>query len=85
MQQVPFALKAPEATAVLLVGDFTSWEQSPVTMRKVKGGRWKTTVSLNEGRYEYRFLVDGQWQDDPDCLERAPNAFGSEKCVRVVA
>jgi len=33
------------------------------------------------GRYEYRFVVDGQWRDDPACTERVPNGFGSENCV----
>ena len=29
------------------------------------GGAWKATVWLPAGRYEYRFVVDGQWISDP--------------------
>jgi len=42
---------------------------------------WKKTISLPPGRYEYRLLVDGQWQDDPQCPLRQPNQFGGENCV----
>jgi len=36
---------------------------------------------LTPGRYEYRFLVDGQWRNDPECAECVANPFGSENCV----
>jgi 1,4-alpha-glucan branching enzyme len=84
-QKVTFALLAPEAQQVSLLGDFSGWEQQPVSMKKLKDGRWQATLALAEGKYEYRYLVDGQWRDDPDCPTRAPNAFGSENCVRVVS
>ena len=83
-QKVTFSLAAPQAAAVLLVGDFTGWEQSPVALKKLKGGLWKTAVSLSPGTYEYRFLVDGQWRDDPACTARHWNQFGSQNCLCVV-
>jgi hypothetical protein len=46
---------------------------------------WSKTLSLDPGSYQYRLLVDGQWQDDPQCLQRVPNTYGTENCVRVVA
>ena len=84
-RKVAFSLVAPAAKAVLLVADFTKWEQSPVALKKMKGGLWKTTVTLSPGAYEYRFLVDGQWQDDPACPTRNWNRFGSQNCVCIVA
>ena len=83
-QKVTFSLVAPEAQTVQVVGDFTDWEQEPLDLKKFKGGVWKKTVSLDPGEYEYRLLVDGQWQDDPNCLLRQPNGFGSQNCVCVV-
>jgi hypothetical protein len=53
-------------------------------MKKDKKGIWKTTASLKPGRYEYRFLVDGDWKNDPCCPGRVPNEFGSQNCVRIV-
>jgi len=80
-QKVTFSCAAPEAKSVQLASEFTDWEKSPVNLKKDKGGLWKTTVSLPPGRYEYRFLVDGQWRDDPQCPNRHPNRFGSANCV----
>jgi 1,4-alpha-glucan branching enzyme len=82
--KVTFALHAPEAGAVRLAGCFTHWQDAAVNLRKQKDGTWKTTLSLPPGTYEYRFLVDGEWRDDPACLSRKPNSFGSQNCIRVV-
>jgi 1,4-alpha-glucan branching enzyme len=84
-QKVTFSVLAPEAQSVKLVGDFSDWELNPVELRRLKDGEWKTTLSLVEGTHEYRYLVDGQWRDDPNCQTRVPNTFGGENCVRVVA
>lgn len=84
LKKISFSLSAPEALQVQVAGDFTQWDHAPVTLKKQKNGVWKVTISLEAGRYEYRFLVDGAWQDDPSCAVRAPNAFGSENCVVVV-
>jgi len=35
------------------------------TCGKLKNGEWKATAALGEGQHEYRYLVDGQWRDDP--------------------
>lgn len=82
--KITFALHAPEAHEVRLAGNFTQWEQAAMTLRKQKNGTWRKTVQLPPGTYEYRFVVDGQWQDDPACPARQPNAFGGQNCVRVV-
>jgi hypothetical protein len=36
------------------------------------------------GRYEYRFLRDGNWENDRSCSGCVPNDFGSLNCVRIV-
>jgi 1,4-alpha-glucan branching enzyme len=83
-RKVTFSLPAPEALSVALVGSFKGWDQNPTALKRLKSGVWKTTLSLAPGTYEYRFLVDGQWADDPACSRRVPNPFGAENCVRVV-
>jgi 1,4-alpha-glucan branching enzyme len=82
--KITFSYRAPTAKSVLLVGDFTGWQQAPINLKKDKSGVWKKTVPLPPGRYEYRLLVDEQWQDDPDCAERQPNQFGGTNCVCIV-
>ncbi len=84
-RKVTFSYVAPEAGSVVLAGDFTGWQQAPVSLKKDESGVWKKTVSLPPGKYEYRLLVDGQWQDDPQCPNRQPNQFGGPNCVCIVA
>ncbi len=83
-QKVTFSYTAPTAKTVLVVGDFTGWQEAPVNLKKDKTGVWKKVLSLPAGRYEYRLLVDGEWRDDPQCSNRQPNQFGGENCVCVV-
>lgn len=72
---------APEAQSVLLAGDFNSWNPEANPLKKASNGLWKTNINLSPGRYEYRFLVDGQWQNDPGCESYAANPFGEDNCV----
>ena len=83
-KKVPFEFLAPEAQKVYLAGDFNNWDSSANPMKKDRKGIWKTTLSLKPGRYEYRFLVDGNWENDLSCCDCVPNEFGSQNCVRIV-
>jgi 1,4-alpha-glucan branching enzyme len=83
MEQI-FSFNAPAAMSVQLVGDFTHWQKGPINLQKVEGGVWQTKVNLPPGTYHYRFLVDGQWRDDPECTLRVENPYGSEDSVRQV-
>ena len=83
-KSVRFNLFAPEAQAVSLAGDFNAWDASRLPMKKDKHGTWKAIVSLEPGRYEYRFWVDGAWCDDPHAQERVSNPFGSNNCIKIV-
>ena len=80
-RQQTFTIKAPDAHSVLLVGDFTQWQQSPIAMHNGTPDGWHAEVELAPGSHHYRFLVDGQWVDDPDCAVRVPNPYGSHDCV----
>ena len=79
-----FSVSAPEALSVQLVGEFTQWQERPIDLQKDADGIWRATVKLPPGEHQYRFLVDGEWRDDPDCARRAPNPFGGENMTRQV-
>jgi 1,4-alpha-glucan branching enzyme len=79
-----FSFNAPTAMSVQLVGDFTHWQEAPIQMKKNRQGIWTATVYLAPGTYHYRFLVDGEWRDDPECTLRVPNPFGTTNSVRTV-
>jgi 1,4-alpha-glucan branching enzyme len=77
-----FRFSAPGAMSVLLVGDFSHWQQRGIPMQKGKDGIWVATVTLSPGKHTYRFIVDGDWRDDPECTLRVPNPYGGEDMVR---
>ena len=79
-----FSFAAPEAMSVQLVGDFTHWQQNPINLLQDPDGIWRISVELKPGTYHYRFLVDGEWRDDPECVLRAANPFGSQNSIAVV-
>ena len=54
-------------------------------MRKNQLGVWEITVALPPGQHSYRFIVDGEWRDDPECKLRVPNPFGGQNMVRIDA
>ncbi|HTX20336.1 MAG TPA: isoamylase early set domain-containing protein [Candidatus Aquilonibacter sp.] len=80
-----FSFRAPDASNVQLVGDFTQWQEHPISLQKGADGLWQTKVKLTPGTHHYRFVVDGEWRNDPECALREPNPFGSEDMTRLVA
>lgn len=62
-----------EAKKVNLSGSFNYWQQWP--MHKTEQG-WQLDVFLSEGSHTYRFVVDGNWMDDPANPQKLPNEFG---------
>ncbi len=80
-----FSFQAPAAMSVQLVGDFTQWQECPISLQKGADGVWRTAVPLPPGTHHYRFLVDGEWRDDPECTLHTPNPFGGENMTRQVA
>src|SRR5215211_4958034 len=59
-----FSYFDPSAQTVMVAGDFTDWDENPIALKKQKDGTWKATIPLEPGEHEYRFLVNGRWQDD---------------------
>jgi 1,4-alpha-glucan branching enzyme len=80
-KRVTFSLYAPEARTVEVVGSFCDWQPKSHILKREANGAWKKTILLLPGSYEYRFLVDGEWRDDPECTERVGNSFGSANCI----
>ena len=83
-KQQNFSFTAPTASSVQLLGDFTHWQERPISMRKDANGIWRASVALEPGTHHYRFLVDGQWRDDPEAGLQVPTPFGSQDSVRQV-
>lgn len=72
---------APEANEMKLVGEFSEWTKSPIDMKKLKNGSFKTTVDLETGKeYEFRYLIDGErWENDWEADAYRPSTIASEE------
>lgn len=80
-KRITFKYHVSEANGVFLAGSFNEWDATGRPMKQDKKGVWKTIVSLEPGTHEYRFIVDGEWQDDPNCEARCANPFGTHNCL----
>lgn len=78
------AFEAPQAKEVFLMGDFNQWDAKSHPMIANQEGIWEKTLMLYPGRYEYKFLQDGQWQIDPRYSDLCYNCFGTQNSVLIV-
>jgi 1,4-alpha-glucan branching enzyme len=69
------------AKKVFLAGSFNDWNPGAKRMSKSKDGTFKSRLELEPGRYEYKFVVDGQWRNDTNGEETASNEFGQANNV----
>ena len=72
---VRFTFEAPDAVSVQLAGDFNEWTPEEGEM-ELLGGVWVKTLILPPGRYRYRYVVDGRWQNDPLNPSVEPSPYG---------
>jgi len=79
---VVFVTLYPRAESVQIAGDFNNWQPEQALMNKVGDtGVWQTEMKLDPGRYRYRLVVDGQWQQDPYNELTELNPFGGFNSV----
>jgi hypothetical protein len=77
-----FVTLYPRAQEVQIAGDFNNWQPEQSPMEKVgESGVWQTKMNLAAGRYRYRLVVDGQWQQDPYNEQTEQNPFGGLNSV----
>ena len=80
--EVTLGLERPEAEEVNVCGDFNQWSPTSLKMiRRPDNGRWQKRLTLPPGRYQYKFIVDGEWLHDPEAFENVPNQYGSLNSV----
>jgi chromosome partitioning protein len=79
---IVFVSLYPRAAAVQVAGDFNNWQPEKCPMDKIgDSGVWQTKLKLPAGKYRYRLVVDGQWQQDPYNEKIEPNPFGGYNSV----
>ncbi len=83
-KRVVFALDAAGAKEVSLVGTFNLWDANKHSMKREKDGVWKKIIVIPPGTYEYKFLVDGEWWNDPKNQNQCQNEHGTLNSVITV-
>lgn len=81
--KVTFSLEAREAEAVAVVGDFNDWDPKAGALSKQKNGTFKATFDLpKDATYEFRYVVDGAFVNEPEADAFQWNDFaGAENSV----
>ena len=71
------------ANEVILAGSFNGWNEHAIKMNKVAAG-WELHAELPPGRYEYKFIVDGEWKHDPVNKDKVLNEHHTFNSVLMV-
>jgi 1,4-alpha-glucan branching enzyme len=84
VDKVRFAVSAPSAKQVSLVGDFDGWNPSAVPMRRGSSDVWIVDVRLQPGRHVFAFSIDGALRADATAPRAVEDDFGVPGSVIVV-
>uniref|UniRef100_A0A1I8AMH5 5'-AMP-activated protein kinase subunit beta-1 n=1 Tax=Steinernema glaseri TaxID=37863 RepID=A0A1I8AMH5_9BILA len=82
-RRVWFEIDAPDAKNVYLAGSFLSWEYALLCERRPDTNTVGAWLDLPPGKYEFRFLVDGEWRT-VDTYESELNVHGTRNNWRLV-
>jgi len=74
--EVIFYLVAPSAKEVYVTGDFNNWGLNDTGRMEGENGTWRKRLILGPGRYHYRFVIDGIWNEDPNNPTKEINPYG---------
>lgn len=73
---VRFRLRGYEnAEKVIVTGTFNRWNEDLFRMYKIENG-WEIILKLAPNDYQYKFIVDGNWMEDPTNPDKVLNEFG---------
>lgn len=83
-QKIVLHLFGYENRKVQLAGDFNDWTPDQGVITCIVDGVVEKTVMLMPGTYQYRYIVDGIWQEDPSNPDVAPNPTGGFNSIMQV-
>lgn len=84
-KRVIFQIEKGPDSDVRLAGSFNNWDPESRRLTPKNGdGTFATTLLLPPGRYEYKFIINGEWQCDPACPDWVPNEHGTLNSVAEV-
>lgn len=81
-RRVVFEVEAPVGSTVFLAGSFNDWDPTAKQLvDKAEDGIYKGICMLVPGRYEYKFVIDGEWTVDSRNPNFEVNAMGTLNSV----
>jgi chromosome partitioning protein len=86
-REVVIQYRDPAASDVRVAGDFNGWipDKDVRSLIAAEGATrvWTKILRLEPGTYQYRYVVDGEWREDPD-NPKASQGPGGRNSVLVV-
>lgn len=79
--RVHFEFQDRNAKRVYLAGSFNGWDPQQIPLKKRNKDTWELDLNLEPGTHEYRFVVDGNWIEDPRNERKVPNPFDGANSV----
>jgi chromosome partitioning protein len=80
--RVEFVYKNVRAKSVQIAGEFNDWNPEDCSLYREDGeAQWRRDFMLDPGTYEYRFVVDGKWEADPNNPFRVEGLYGGFNSV----
>jgi len=87
-REVVVRYRDPAASDVRIAGDFNGWvpDKNVRSLVQAEGVErvWTKILRLPPGTYHYRYVVDGEWREDPDNPQAEPGPVGGRNSVLVV-
>ena len=80
-----FTYADPSAKSVSVAGQFNNWNNTVNPLKKDDAGIWSATLPLKPGKYQYKFVVDGDWRLDPLNPDSVDDGTGNMNSVKTVA
>ncbi|WP_109302359.1 glycogen-binding domain-containing protein [Aquimarina sp. AU474] len=78
---VTFTLNGYEdAKKVVLSGSFNKWNEDIFRLSKTEDC-WTLTLKIKPGEYQYKFIIDGKWIEDPENPNKKVNEFNGFNSV----
>ena len=79
-----FTYTDPAAKSVSVAGEFNQWSTTEHPMHRDASGVWTAVIPLKPGKYQYKFVVDGDWKQDPLNPNTADDTFGGKNSVKTI-
>ena len=78
--KVTFTVPAEDANEVVVAGSFNDWNNKKTKLKKLKNGSFKGTVDLEKDTsYEFKYIVDGIWQNEEQADAYAWNEYAASE------